>query len=51
MVELSHALNVIREAGRLKTPGLAESTIKGVMKLVQKELAGYVKEGGVLVVG
>jgi hypothetical protein len=50
-VELGHALNVIREAGRLKTPGLAEAAIKSVMGLVQKELGSYVKDGGVVVVG
>ena len=51
MVELTHALNVIREAGQLKTPGLAEHAIKGVMDFAQKELGGHIKDGGVLVLG
>jgi hypothetical protein len=50
MVELSHAINVIREAGQLKTPGLAEAAIKSVMDFAQKELGQHVKEGGVLVI-
>lgn len=49
MVDLAHALNIIGEAGRLKTPGLAESTLKGVMGFAQKELEANVKGGGVLV--
>jgi hypothetical protein len=51
MRELTHAISVIREAGQLKTPGLAEATIKGVMELAQKELANHVKGGGVVVLG
>jgi hypothetical protein len=51
MAELSRAISVIREAGQLKTPGLAEATIKGVMELAQKELGEHIKGGGVLVIG
>jgi hypothetical protein len=51
MLELTRAVSVIREAGQLKTPGLAEATIKGVMEFAQKELATHVKGGGVLVIG
>jgi hypothetical protein len=51
MLELSRAIEVIRNAGELKTPGLAEAAIKGVMEFAQKQLGEHVKGGGVLVVG
>jgi hypothetical protein len=51
MLELSLAINVIREAGRLKTPGLADAAIKSVMEFTQKELAANLKGGGVVVIG
>lgn len=52
MSELAHAVNVIRDAAQLKTPGLADSAIKGVMSFVQKELGAHLKDaGGVLVIG
>lgn len=51
MLEMTHAINVIREAGQLKTPGLADAALKGVMEFAQKELATHVKGGGVLVIG
>jgi hypothetical protein len=51
MLELTRAVSVIREAGQLKTPGLTEATVKGVMEFAQKELATHVKGGGVLVIG
>jgi hypothetical protein len=51
MLEMTHAINVIREAGQLKTPGLADTALKGVMEFAQKELATHVKGGGVLVIG
>jgi hypothetical protein len=49
LADLTHALNVIREAGRLKTPGLADAAIKSVMDFAQKELGAHVKDGGVVV--
>jgi hypothetical protein len=51
MLELTRAVNVIREAGHFKTPGLAEATLRGVMDFAQKELATHLKGGGVLVIG
>ena len=51
MLEVTHAINVIREAGQLKTPGLADAALKGVMEFAQKELATHVQGGGVLVIG
>jgi hypothetical protein len=50
IMELSRALLVIREAARLKTPGLVEATTRGVMEFAQKELGTPLKEGGVLVI-
>ena len=49
LLEVSAALNVIKEATRLKTPGLAEAAVKSVMGFVQQQLGDHVKEGGVLV--
>ena len=55
LAELSAAVNIIREATRLKTPGLAEAAIKSVMDFTQRELQAHLKEGGgegvVLVLG
>jgi len=50
MTELTRAVEIINAAGRLKTPGLGDATIKGVMQFVQNELSTHVKEGGVLVI-
>ena len=43
--EVSAALNIMREASRLKTPGLAESATKVVSEFLNKELQGHLKEG------
>jgi hypothetical protein len=51
LAELSHALTVIRAAGRLKAPGIGEAAAKAVTELVGKELGGHLKDGGVLVIG
>jgi hypothetical protein len=50
-LELARAIAVLRDGARLKTPGLAEASTKAVMQFVQRELAGYVQEGGVVVLG
>jgi len=49
LVELSAALNIIREATKLKTPGLAEAAAGSVMEFAQKQLGEHVKGGAVLV--
>ena len=49
-LELSRALTVIGVAAQLKTPGLADATIRGLMGFAQKELSAHVPQGGVLVV-
>lgn len=51
MLDLARAVSIIRQAGQLKTPGLADATIKGVMDFAQKQIAENMKGGGVLVVG
>lgn len=45
LAELGAAVNIIREATRLRTPGLAEAAIKSVMEFTQKELATHMKQG------
>ena len=50
-VELSHALNILREATQLRTPGLAEGAIRSVMDFVQEQVGQNMKQGGVLVIG
>lgn len=51
MVDFSHAIKIIREAGQLKQAGLREATIKSVMEFAQKEFGQYIKDGGVVVIG
>ena len=50
-LELVSGINIIRNAANLKQPGLADSTIKGVMGFVQGQLDQHLKGGGVLVLG
>jgi len=49
LAEVHSALNIIREATQLKTPGLAEAAIKSVVGFAQKELQANIKEGGAVV--
>jgi hypothetical protein len=49
--ELNAALSILREATRLKTPGMAEKVAATVMDLTQKQLGEHMKAGGVLVMG
>jgi len=44
--EVSAALNIMREATRLKTPGLAEAATKVVTEFLSKQLSSHVKEAG-----
>lgn len=48
---LVHAVEVIRGASQIKTPGVGEAAIRAVLDLAQKELGANLKEGGVLVIG
>jgi hypothetical protein len=55
IVEVSRALNVLSEAARFKTPGLAESVTKRLSEFVQKELNEHLGEqlkggGGVVII-
>jgi hypothetical protein len=47
--EVSAALNIMREASRLKTPGLADAAAKVVSDFVSRELQGQIKEGGTVI--
>ena len=54
LAEVSAAINIMREATRLKAPGLAESAARTVGEFVTKQLAAHVgeigKQGGTVVV-
>jgi hypothetical protein len=51
MADFSHAINILREAGQLKTPNVAEAAIKSVMGFAQEQFSEHLKEGGVVVLG
>jgi hypothetical protein len=48
-VELGAALNILREAAKLKTPGLSEAAARSVWDFTQKQLDEHVKGDAVLV--
>ena len=50
LTELGAALNILKEATKLKTPGLAEAAAASVMEFTQKQLDEHVKGNAVLVV-
>ena len=50
LTEVSAALNIVREATRLKSPGLAQAAIKSVIGFAEKQLGQHIKEGGGVVV-
>ncbi len=50
LAEVSSALNIMREATNLKTPGLAQAAANSVSEFVTKELGQHVKEGGSVVI-
>ena len=49
IVELGNALTIVQAAAHLKTPGLAEAATRGLADFMEKELAPYTKDGGVVV--
>jgi hypothetical protein len=49
LTELGAALNILREATKLKTPGLADAAAKSVWDFAQKQLDEHVKGDAVLV--
>jgi hypothetical protein len=49
MTDLRSAVAVIAEATKIKSPGVAQETIRAVHGLVQKELETHLGEGGVLI--
>lgn len=51
MVEVQHALQIMRSAVQLKTPGLTESVVASVREFVEKQIAENVRvEGPVVIV-
>jgi hypothetical protein len=48
--ELGAAVNILREASKLKTPGLSEAAAGSVWEFVQKQLDEHVKGDAVLVI-
>jgi hypothetical protein len=50
MLDLSHSLQVLGAAGRIREKGLTDSIIKSVMPSVQRQLEANVKDGGILVI-
>lgn len=48
--ELGAALSIVREATKLKTPGLAEAAAQSVMEFAQKQLDQHVKGGGAVLI-
>lgn len=49
LAEVSAALTIMREAPRLKAPGLADAAAKVVGEFVTKELGAHVKGGGAVI--
>ena len=46
LAEVNAAINIMREATRLKTPGMAEAATKVVAEFVQTQLGSHLKESG-----
>ena len=55
LVDVTRSLEILGEAARLKTPGLADSVTKSISAYVEKELSthlgGLLKEGGIIIHG
>jgi hypothetical protein len=49
-VELGAAVNILREATKLKTPGLSEAAARSVWDFAQKQFDEHVKGDAVLVI-
>lgn len=50
LVELTAAINIMREATRFKTPGLAEEATRRVAEFAEKQLAQHLPQGGVVII-
>jgi len=46
LAEFASATAILREAVRLKTPGLAEAATKSVMKFAQDQISEHIKDSG-----
>jgi hypothetical protein len=51
MNDVAHLLNGLRDIAQVKTAGVAERVVSGVLDSLKKELGANLKEGDVLVVG
>jgi hypothetical protein len=51
MVEVTHAINALREISQLKTAGLAERLTATLHEVIHKELGAHTKAGDVIVLG
>jgi hypothetical protein len=52
LAEVASALNIMREATRLKTPGLAQAAAQSVSDFVNKQLGQHIQgSGGVVILG
>lgn len=50
LVEITRAVDIIRQVRQFKTPGLAEAIAGRLTEFVQKELSQHIEEGGILVI-
>jgi hypothetical protein len=52
LAEVNAAINIMRQAARLKTPGLAEAATRTVADFVEKQLGTHLKDagGGVVII-
>jgi hypothetical protein len=50
LLEVSAALNIMRESTKLKTPGLAEAATKVVAEFAEKQLGAQLKGGGAVII-
>jgi hypothetical protein len=55
LAEVSRAVQIMSEAARMKTPGLADSVTKSVLAHVDKELNSHLgdqlKQGAIIIIG
>ncbi|HEY2962254.1 MAG TPA: hypothetical protein VGJ37_07545 [Pyrinomonadaceae bacterium] len=53
-VDVSRSLDILSQAAKLKTPGIAETVTRGLSEFVNKELTGHLgdrlKGGGVVII-
>ena len=54
LAEVSRSLEILGQAARLKTPGMADNVTKGISEFLQKELTAHLgaqmKQGGAVII-